>query len=91
METMKTVIENVKDVAPAEATQTAVEVATKKSNIKVGKTGGIIAGVVTLVVGVGYGIYRATKTKKAVKAAEPVCEAEAYEAEAHEDNEADED
>lgn len=86
METMETVIENVKDVAPAEAAQTAVKVTTTKPSIKVGKTGGIIAGVLTLVVGAGYGIYRVVKAKKAVKANEPNCEAEVPE-----DNEADED
>ena len=85
METMETVIENVKDMAPAEAAQTVVEVATTNPSNNVVKTGGIIAGVVTLVAGVGYVIYRAIKNKKAVKANEPDCEAEA-----HEDNEDDE-
>ena len=85
METMETVIENVKDVAPVEAAQTAVEVATMKPNNNVVKTGGIVAGVVTLV-GIGYGIYRAIKAKKAVKANEPGCEAET-----NEDNEVNED
>lgn len=67
METMETVIENVKDVAPAEAAQTAVKVATTKSSNKVVKTGGIVAGVVALVVGIGVGIYRAIENKKAAK------------------------
>ena len=85
MEAMKTVIENAKDVAPAEAAQTAIKVATTKSSNNVVKTGGIIAGIATLVAGVGYVIYRAIKNKKAVKANEPDCEAET-----HEDNEGDE-
>lgn len=86
METMETVIENVKDVAPAEAAQVAVKVATTKPSNNVGKTGGIIAAVATLVVGVGYGIYKAVKAKKADKANESDCEAEP-----HEDNEVNED
>ena len=86
MEAMETVIENVKDVAPAEAAQTAVKVATTNPSNNVVKTGGIIAGVVTLVAGVGYVIYRAIKGKKAVEANEPD-----FEAETHEDNEGDED
>lgn len=86
MEAMETVIENVKDVAPAEAAQTVVKVATTKPSINVVKTGGIVAGAVALVAGVGYGIYKAVKSKKAVEVNEPVCEAEA-----NEDNEADED
>lgn len=82
METMETVIENVKDMAPAEAAQTAVKVATTKPSIKVGKTGGIIAGVAALVA-VGFGIYSAIKPKKADKANEQTGEAEP-----HEDNKA---
>ena len=75
METMETVIENVKDVAPAEAAQTVVKVATTKPSINVAKAGGIAAGIVALV-GVGYGIYRAIKAKKTIPAIEPGCEAE---------------
>lgn len=86
METMEKVIENVKDVAPAEAAQTAVKVAIAKPSKNVVKTGGIIAGVVALVAGVGYAIYSAVKGKETVEANEPVCEAEV-----HEDNEDDED
>lgn len=79
METMETVIENVKDMAPAEAAQTAVKVATTKPSIKVGKTGGIIAGVAALVaVGCGV-IYMAIKPKKADKANEQTGEAEPHE------------
>ena len=92
METMETVIENVKDVAPAEAAQTAVKVATTKSSNKVIKTGGIVAGVVTLVGGVGCVIYSAIKGKKTVKENEPTCEAEVCEDnEPHEDEWVDED
>lgn len=86
MEAMETVIENVKDVAPAEAAQTVVKVATKKPCNNVAKTGGIVAGVVVLVAGIGLAIYGAIKDKKAVVANEPNCEAET-----HEDNEYDED
>jgi hypothetical protein len=86
METMEKVIENVKDVAPAEAAQTVVKVATMKPNKNVIKTGGIIAGAVALVVGVGFAIYSAVKPKEAVEANEPDCEAET-----HEDNEVQED
>ena len=82
METMETVIENVKGVAPAEAAQTAVKVATVKPHNNVVKTGGIIAGVVALVAGIGFAIYGAIKDKKADKVDEPNCEAET-----HEDNE----
>ena len=85
METMETVIENVKDVAPAEAAQTAVKVATTKPINKVVKTGGIIAGAVALVVGVGIAIYSAIKGEKPIEANEPDCKAET-----HEDNECDE-
>lgn len=83
METMETVIENVKDVAPAEAAQTAVKVATTNPSNKAVKTGGIIAGAVTLVVGIGFAIYGAVNAKKADKANEQVSEAEP-----HEDNKA---
>ena len=76
MEAMETVIENVKDVAPAEAAQTAVKVATTTPNHNGVKTGGIIAGVAALVAGVGYVIYRAIKDNKPVTVIEPVCEAE---------------
>lgn len=86
METMEKVIENVKDVAPAEAVQTAVKVATAKPNKNVIKTGGIIAGAVALVVGVGFAIYSAVKGEKTVEVNEPDCEAET-----HEDNEVQED
>ena len=89
MEAMETVIENVKDVevlVPAEAAQTAVEVATKKSNNNVVKTGGIIAGIAAFVIGVGCVIYSKAKAKKPVEACEPICEAET-----HDDNETDED
>lgn len=85
METMETVIEEVKDVAPAEAVQTAVKVATAKPGKNVVKTGGIIAGIMALVAGVGYVIYNATTNKKSVEANEPDCGAET-----HEDNEVDE-
>ena len=85
METMETVIENVKDVAPAEAAQTAVKVATVKPSKNVVKTGGIIAGVVALVAGVGYIIYNAVKGTETVEANEPDCEADT-----HEDNDVDE-
>ena len=78
METMEKVIENVNDVAPAEVAQTAVKVATTKPNHNAVKTGGIIAGVLALVAGVGYVIYSAIKGEKT---------AEAPEAEVHEDNE----
>ena len=81
METMEKVIENVNDVVPAEAAQTAVKVATTKPNNNAVKTGGIIAGVVALIVGAGYAIYSATKGKKT---------AEAPEAEVHNDNESQE-
>ena len=86
METMETVIENVKDVAPAEAAQTAVKVATAKPNKNVFKTGGIIAGIVALGVGIGFAIYNAVKGEKTAEANEPDCGAEACD-----DNEADED
>ena len=82
METMEKVIENVNDVVPAEAAQTAVKVVTTKPNINVVKTGGIVAGVVALIVGVGYAIYSATKGKKTD---------EAPETEVHNDNEPHED
>ena len=87
MEAMKTVIENVKDVAPVEAAQTAIKVATTKSSNNVVKTGGIIAGVVALVAGIGYTIYRkATKKEKVIVVGEPN-----HEAETHDDTEVDED
>ena len=86
METMEKVIENVKDVAPAEVAQTAIKVATTKPSHNGTKTGGIIAGAAALVVGIGYVIYRAFKDNKPVAVNEPVCEAET-----HEDNEVNED
>jgi hypothetical protein len=86
METMEKVIENAKDVAPAEAAQTAVKVAIAKPSKNVVKTGGIIAGAVALVAGVGYVIYNAIKGEKTAPANEPDVEAET-----HEDNEVDED
>lgn len=79
MEAMETVIENVKGMAPAEAAQTAVKVATTKPSHNGAKTGGIVAGAVALVAGVGYVIYRAIKDNKPVMVNEPVCEAEAPE------------
>ena len=85
-ETMETVIENVKNVAPAEVAQTAVKVATTKPSKNVIKTGGIIAGVVALVAGIGLAIYGAIKDQKPVVANEPTCETET-----HEDNECNED
>ena len=92
METMEKVIENVKDVAPAEAVQTAVKVTTAKPNKNVIKTGGIIAGAVALVVGVGLAIYSAVKGDKTVEANEPDCDAEVHDDnEPHEDIEADAD
>ena len=89
MNTMETVIENakdVKDLMTTEAAQTVVEVTTKKPSINVVKTGGIAVGVVALVAGIGYGIYRAITGKKPVEANAPTCEAET-----HDDNESDED
>ena len=86
METMEKVIEEVKGVAPAEAAQTAVKVAIAKPGKNVVKTGGIIAGAVALVAGIGLAIYSAVKGKKPVEANEPACEAET-----HDDNEVDED
>ena len=86
METMETVIENVKDVAPAEAAQTAVKVATTKSSNNVVKTGGIIAGIAAFVIGVGCVIHSKVKAKKTVEVVEPDSEAEPSE-----DNETDED
>lgn len=91
MNTMEKVIENVKDVAPAEAAQTAIKVATTKPSNKRVKTGGIIAGVVALVAGIGLAIYSAVKGEKTVEANEPDCEAESHEDTDPYDNEADED
>lgn len=86
MEAMETVIENVNEMKPEQVAQTAVEVVTKKSGINAVKTGGIIAGVAALVIGIGCVIYGAVKTEKVIEVSEPDCEAET-----HEDNETDED
>lgn len=108
METMEKVIENVKDVAPTEAVQTAVKVATTKPSgvkhrsgrypwgrNKAVKTGGIIAGAVALIAGVGYVIYNAVTDKDTVEANEPGCVEETDEVdevdEVDEDNETGED
>lgn len=57
MEIMETAIEEIKEVAPVEEAQTALEVVAAKTT----KKGGIVAAGVVLGIGVGYGIYKLVK------------------------------
>lgn len=85
-EATQTVIEDVVDLMPTEAAQAVVKAATKKPGVNVVKTGGIIAGIAALVVGIGVVIYSAIKPKKV----DAVDETD-FEAEPSDDNETDED
>lgn len=57
MDTTETAIEEIKEVAPVEEVQTALEVVAAKTP----KKGSIIAAGVVLGIGAGYGIYKLAK------------------------------